>query len=135
MTSKKKSKSFAKSRDIADPANRLDFSALVASIRQAHEHCVAQASRAVNVSLTMRNGVIGWYIREYEQNGGDRAYYGEGLLDALAERLKGSGMRALAAGEDPGCIGIEEQGRHHAWGIGIRPPACVGVSDRRKVKT
>jgi predicted nuclease of restriction endonuclease-like (RecB) superfamily len=97
MTSKKKSKSFAKSRDIADPANRLDFSALVTSIRQAHEHCVAQASRAVNVSLTMRNWVIGWYIREYEQNGGDRAHYGEGLLDTLAERLKGAGMRDLAA--------------------------------------
>lgn len=76
---------------------RLNFSALVAAIRQAHEQCAAHATRAVNVSLTLRNWVIGWYIREYEQNGADRATYGEGLLDALAERLKGEGIKDLAA--------------------------------------
>jgi predicted nuclease of restriction endonuclease-like (RecB) superfamily len=69
----------------------------VAAILQAHEQCVAQATRAVNVSLTLRNWVIGWYIREYEQNGADRATYGEGLLDTLAERLKGGGLNDLAA--------------------------------------
>ena len=31
---------------------RLNFSALVAAIRQAHEQCAAHATRAVNVSLT-----------------------------------------------------------------------------------
>lgn len=54
-------------------AGGLSFSALVAAIRQAHEQCAAQATRAVNVGLTLRNWVIGWYIREYEQNGADRA--------------------------------------------------------------
>lgn len=65
----------------------LTFTALVDSIRQVHEHCAAQANRVVNVTLTLRNWSIGAYIHHYELNGADRAEYGEGLLDALAERL------------------------------------------------
>ena len=34
-------------------------------------------SRAVNISLTLRNWLIGCYIAEYELNGEDRAAYGE----------------------------------------------------------
>jgi len=67
---------------------RLDFPALVTAIRQLHEHLSAQAGRAVNISLTMRNWMIGLYIAEYELRGADRAAYGENLLAALAERLK-----------------------------------------------
>jgi predicted nuclease of restriction endonuclease-like (RecB) superfamily len=67
---------------------RLDFPALVTAIRQLHEHLSAQAGRAVNISLTMRNWMIGLYIAEYELRGADRATYGENLLAALADRLK-----------------------------------------------
>jgi len=49
----------------------------------------------VNVSLTLRNWAIGCYIREYEQHGADRAEYGEGLLDRLAERLRDEGMKRV----------------------------------------
>ena len=87
MTERKKIESPVKPRAGAEPAKRLDFAALVAAIRQTHEHCAAQAGRAVNVSLTMFNWVIGAYIHQYELNGQDRAEYGDGLLDALAERL------------------------------------------------
>jgi len=73
----------------AKQADGLDFAALVDAIRQVHEQSAAAVSRTVNTTLTLRNWVIGWYIREYEQNGSDRAKYGEGLLDALAERLSG----------------------------------------------
>jgi predicted nuclease of restriction endonuclease-like (RecB) superfamily len=73
----------------AKKAAGLDFPALVDAIRQVHEQSAAAVSRTVNTSLTLRNWVIGWYIREYEQNGSDRAKYGEGLLDALAERMSG----------------------------------------------
>jgi hypothetical protein len=45
-----------------------DFSTLAAFIRRVHERCALQAARAVNVNLTLRNRVIGWYIREYESN-------------------------------------------------------------------
>lgn len=73
----------------------MDFGVLVNAIRQVHEHCAAQAGRAVNISLTLRNWTIGCHIREYEQNGADRAEYGENLLEHLAERLSGEGMRRV----------------------------------------
>jgi predicted nuclease of restriction endonuclease-like (RecB) superfamily len=57
------------------------------------------AKKAVNVSLTLRNWAIGFYIREYEQTGADRAQYGEALLDNLAERIKRSGMKRSSARE------------------------------------
>lgn len=59
---------------------------LGAAIRQVHEHCVAQAGKAVNISLTLRNWVIGYYIREYEQDGADTAQYGQDLLSRLSRR-------------------------------------------------
>jgi len=68
-----------------------DFSALVAAIRQVDEQMAAQAARAVNISLTLRNWVIGCYIREYEQNGADRAQYGQDLLNRLSSRLEEEG--------------------------------------------
>jgi DUF1016 N-terminal domain len=52
-----------------------------------HSEPAAQASRAVNVSLTLRNWLIGSYIAEYELLGKDRANYGEKLLDSLATEL------------------------------------------------
>ena len=65
-----------------------DFNKLVLSIREIHKELQAQAGRAVNISLTIRNWLIGCYIQEYEQNGSDRAQYGKRLLDCLAEQLK-----------------------------------------------
>jgi hypothetical protein len=46
--------------------------------------------RAVNVGLTLRNWVIGCYIREYEQNGADRAQYGGQVLGRLSLELQAS---------------------------------------------
>ena len=88
MPTKEKAKPTVKRQAAAPPAERLNFASLVAAIRQAHDHCAAQANRAVNVSLTLRNWVIGWYIREYEQNGADRARYGANLFEKLSERLR-----------------------------------------------
>ncbi len=67
--------------------SKIDFKQLVDVIRQVHNQLAAQASRAVNVSLTMRNWLIGFYIAEYELLGADRAQYGDGLLSALAKEL------------------------------------------------
>jgi len=71
---------------------RLNFSGLVEAIKQVHEHCASQAGKAINVSLTLRNWVIGCYILEYEQRGADRADYGERLLESLSDRLRHVGM-------------------------------------------
>jgi predicted nuclease of restriction endonuclease-like (RecB) superfamily len=75
----------------------LDFGSLLTTIRQVHKDCVLQAGKAVNVTVTLRNWVIGFYIREYEQNGSDRAAYGSRLLDALSEKLVDTGVGGLAA--------------------------------------
>ena len=65
----------------------LTFDLLVGSIRQIHEQLASQAGRAVNISLTLRNWLIGAYISEYELRGADRATYGDSLLTELAKRL------------------------------------------------
>ena len=70
---------------------KFTFLQLVSAIEKAHRHFSAQANRAVNVSLTLRNWAIGFYIREYEQNGADRAKYGQELFAKLSQQLKKSG--------------------------------------------
>ena len=76
-----------------------NFDQLVASIRDVHEALSAQASKAVNISLTVRNWLIGHHIREYEQSGLDRATYGDRLLNNLALRLQQQGMKRVAERE------------------------------------
>ncbi len=81
-------------------APALSFSRLVESIRQADTALAAQASRAVNVSLTLRNWFIGYYIAEFELQGADRANYGDKLLSELSKALRAqavsnSGRRQL----------------------------------------
>lgn len=51
----------------------------------------------MNLSLTARNWLIGHYIVEYEQQGEDRAQYGDALLKTLAKRInrRGLGERRL----------------------------------------
>jgi hypothetical protein len=72
--------------------NKMDFKKLVSTIQQVHNQLSDHASRAVNTSLTLRNWLIGLYIREYEQHGADRAQYGESLLDRLSEELRRIGI-------------------------------------------
>jgi hypothetical protein len=71
----------------------LTFETLVHSIRGVDQELAAQASRAVNVSLTLRNWLIGCAIAEYELHGADRARYGEKLLAKLSARLTENGVR------------------------------------------
>ncbi|MBI5847226.1 MAG: DUF1016 family protein [Nitrospirae bacterium] len=68
--------------------NNMTFTSLIGSIRQIHDELAAQASRAVNVSLTIRNWLIGCYIEEYELHGADRAKYGDRLLLSLSAELE-----------------------------------------------
>ena len=67
---------------------KMTFDSLVQSIRQVHDQFAAQAGRAVNISLTLRNWLIGLYIAEYELRGADRANYGEKLLTLLSKELR-----------------------------------------------
>jgi len=74
---------------MANNQEGFDFSTLVTAIHQVDENMAAQAGRAVNVSLTLRNWMIGAYIDKYELNGSDRTDYGNKLLSELAKRLTG----------------------------------------------
>jgi len=66
---------------------KLDFQRLVSAISEIDQQLADQASKAVNISLTLRNWLIGMYIAEYELRGSDRAQYGQNLLSELAEQL------------------------------------------------
>ena len=77
--------------------NNLNFDSLVGRINLIQDALQAQAAHAVNLSLTARNWLVGYYIVEYEQHGEDRAKYGENLLKKLAKSLnrRGLGERRL----------------------------------------
>jgi len=74
-----------------------NFEKLVGTIRHVHEEMAAQAGKAVNLSLTLRNWLIGFYITAYEQNGADRAQYGAHLIEDLSYRLAEEGMDGVAS--------------------------------------
>lgn len=70
----------------------MKFENLILAIEQTHSHFQHQAVKAVNISLTLRNWLVGFYILEFEQNGEDRAKYGSKLLDNLASELRIKGL-------------------------------------------
>ena len=70
----------------------MDFESLVKHISTIQNTLQAQAAHAVNLSLTSRNWLMGCYIVEFEQNGEDRAAYGEQLLKKLEQRLNTKGL-------------------------------------------
>jgi hypothetical protein len=68
------------------------FVQLADCVRETHLLAQETAVRAVNRMATLRNWLIGSYIVEYEQNGEDRAKYGEQLLARLAESVNEKGI-------------------------------------------
>jgi hypothetical protein len=70
----------------------LTFENLALFISGVDQELASHASRAVNISLTLRNWLIGCYIAEYELRGADRAQYGEKLLAKLSGRLIENGV-------------------------------------------
>ncbi|HNS19145.1 MAG TPA: PDDEXK nuclease domain-containing protein [Sedimentisphaerales bacterium] len=65
----------------------MNFDALVHTVATVHERFQTEAIKAVNTSLTLRNWMIGFFIKEYEQQGEDRAEYGARLVERLANQL------------------------------------------------
>jgi len=70
----------------------LNFDSLVEKIKLTHKVLQAQSVKAVNIGLTMRNWLIGFYIVEFEQNGEDRAIYGEKLIYKLSQKMAIRGL-------------------------------------------
>ncbi|NGX53550.1 MAG: hypothetical protein K1000chlam4_00262 [Chlamydiae bacterium] len=77
-----------KSKTVVRKLTKFDFEALVSSIQQTDEYLAVQAGKAVNISLTIRNWLIGLYIAEFELRGLDRATYGDNLLGELSKELR-----------------------------------------------
>lgn len=61
---------------------------LVSQITTVHNSIQSEAIKSVSKSLTLRNWLIGYYIIEYEQNGADRASYGDKVIENLAHNLR-----------------------------------------------
>ena len=57
-------------------------------IQNIHVAFSRQAGRSVDIALTMRNWLIGFYIKEYEQKGHHRVEYGTNIINKLAEELQ-----------------------------------------------
>jgi predicted nuclease of restriction endonuclease-like (RecB) superfamily len=70
----------------------MNFEKLIQIITSTHEAFRQNIAKAVNLSITVRNWLIGYYIAEYEQKGEDRAAYGEELLQKLADRINTEGF-------------------------------------------
>ena len=64
----------------------IDYTAKQISV--VHKELQSRAKAAINIFLSIRNWVIGFYIVEYEQNGEDRAEYGKKTLSTMSEKLK-----------------------------------------------
>ena len=77
--------------------NNTGLDSLVKQISTVQEVLQGIAAHAINLSLTARNWLVGYYIVEYEQHGEDRAQYGDNLLRTIAKRLnrRGLGERRL----------------------------------------
>ena len=77
--------------------NQFDFDILVNQIQQTNNILQQEVFVAINKAITCRAWLTGFYIVEYEQNGKDRAKYGEHLLQKLSKRLgeKSFGLSSL----------------------------------------
>lgn len=74
--------------------NITSFNSLIETIQETHIYFHEQSIKAVNIGLTVRNWLIGFYIVEFEQNGEDRAKYGTSLISKIAKRIKIKGLTA-----------------------------------------
>lgn len=85
-------------------SDAINFDGLLQVIQQTHSSFASQASKAVNISLTLRNWFIGHHITEFELHGADRAGYGDGLLDALSRALRSRQVSNTGRRQLHGCL-------------------------------
>lgn len=69
-------------------AKKMNYPELIEIISQVHTQAQAGTASAVNRFLVLRNWLIGAYLIEYEQEGKDRADYGDTLLARVVGDLK-----------------------------------------------
>jgi predicted nuclease of restriction endonuclease-like (RecB) superfamily len=72
----------------------MNFNELVTTLTDVNSHLLGSATKAVNIAVTLRNWLYGYYIQEYELSGVDRAEYGAHVLEKLAELLQSKHVNA-----------------------------------------
>lgn len=122
----------------------MNFNKLTDTIYKTQSQLQKQALQSVNQFLTIRNWLIGLYITEYEQQGNDRAKYGENLMDDLAIALKKKKLKGFSSTNLKLCrqfyfsyplIGQEFFSQKQLQGILFPFPISQTLSDQFKRKT
>jgi len=76
----------------ASQINIMDYNNLIYTIQNTHDVLQTSVAKSINRGLTIRNWLIGYYIFEFQQNGKDRAKYGEKLLSEISKSSKINGL-------------------------------------------
>ena len=66
----------------------MDINELSRILNEVHTQLFDHSSRTINLSVTIRNWLFGYFIQEYELNGSDRAKYGKKIIENLASMLR-----------------------------------------------
>lgn len=74
----------------------MQFDALLATLTDLHTRLSQQAARQTDQLMTLRNWLFGLYIVEFEQNGEDRAAYGDNVIPSLATSFKLNALKGLS---------------------------------------
>jgi predicted nuclease of restriction endonuclease-like (RecB) superfamily len=74
----------------------MNFNELVELMEQTDAALRQRAARSIDRALVVRNWLLGRHIVEYEQNGLDRAQYGEQLIQRLADALSARRRRGFS---------------------------------------
>ena len=77
---------------LANSIQSISFEQLAQKIITVDDSMRGVAVKTINQATTLRNWIIGCYIVEYEQNGSDRAKYGDNLLKSLEKRIGQNGL-------------------------------------------
>jgi len=74
----------------------MNYNNLIHNIETTHSVLQTSVAKAINRGLTIRNWLIGYYIVEFEQNGQDRAKYGDTLIRNIEANIKDKGIKGLS---------------------------------------
>ena len=77
---------------LANSIQSISFEQLAQKIITVDDSMRGVAVKTINQATTLRNWIIGCYIVEDEQNGSDRAKYGDNLLKSLEKRIGQKGL-------------------------------------------
>ena len=72
----------------------MTFEELVKDIQNTSNHLQKNTVKAINIHITLRNWITGFFIVEFEQNGKERANYGGKLLENLSDKINIKGLTA-----------------------------------------